>query len=92
MGRSIDGAASGSVIFTAPGRRLRFELDDAADDALLSPDLLGPGGVQRFLLQPGNQVLLRDRQFAADADGADGVHEIDGLTQVLEQKRTLSPI
>lgn len=75
-----DGRLIGQDYFDGAGGGFSFPLDDAIDDDFMSSLLDRNRRVGDHSLEPADQVALLDGEFAADANGADPVHEVDGLT------------
>jgi hypothetical protein len=57
-----------------------FPLDNAIDDNIMSSLFDRDRRVGDHPFEPADQVALLDGEFAADANGADLMHEVDGLT------------
>ena len=76
----VDGRSIRQDDLDSAGGGFGFEFDNATDDGVMPALLDRDRRVGDHSFEPADQVALLDGEFAADANGADPVHEVDGLT------------
>ena len=76
----VDGRSIRQDDLDSAGGGFGFEFDNATDDGVMPALLDRDRRVGDHSFEPADQVALLDGEFAADANGADPVHEVDGLS------------
>lgn len=76
----VDGRSIRQDDLDSAGGGFGFEFDNATDDGVMPALLDRDRRVGDHSFEPVDQIALLDCEFTADVNGANSVHEIDGLT------------